>query len=164
MPEDQPAEVVAQVAAQVAALCWRMHKGRVQVLLVTSRETRRWVLPKGWPMAGLSSQAAAAREAWEEAGVEGKVSAMAIGSYSYDKILGDKVPLGCAVAIYPLRVQTLKSSFPERKERRRKWFSADVAAHQVAEPELANLLTHLADTPEHLAPAAKGKRAKLTAS
>ena len=56
-------------AGQVAALCWRLRKGRAEVLLVTSRDTGRWVLPKGWPITGLSPQAAAAREAWEEAGV-----------------------------------------------------------------------------------------------
>jgi 8-oxo-dGTP pyrophosphatase MutT (NUDIX family) len=61
------------MAEQVAALCWRLHKGRTQVLMVTSRDTGRWVLPKGWPMAGKPSEVAAAREAWEEAGVEGLV-------------------------------------------------------------------------------------------
>ena len=59
---------------QVAALCWRMGQGgAVEILLVTSRDTGRWVIPKGWPMDGKSASAAAAREAWEEAGVKGTV-------------------------------------------------------------------------------------------
>ena len=81
------------MAEQVGALCWRLHKWRVQVLLVTSRDTGRWVLPKGWPMAGKTAEAAAAREAWEEAGVEGLVQAQSIGRYCYDKIRPNAVPL-----------------------------------------------------------------------
>lgn len=160
-----PAPVVGAPAAspQVAALCWRLHKGQVQVLLVTSRETGRWVLPKGWPMQGLTAEAAAAREAWEEAGVHGKISAIPIGSYCYDKILRDTRPLGCAVAVYPLRVHSLKPRFPERKQRRRKWFSAEIASHHVAEPDLAELLLHLTEAPEVLSPTTAPKRSKASA-
>ena len=139
-------------AGQVAALCWRLRKGRAQVLLVTSRDTGRWVLPKGWPMQGLTPEAAAAREAWEEAGVEGKVSSRAIGLYCYDKLLPGPAALPCAVQVFPLRVLNVKASFPEKKERRRKWFAAGEAALVVAEPALAILLTHLAEAPEVLAP------------
>ena len=137
----------APEAAQVAALCWRMHKGRVQVLLVTSRDTGRWVLPKGWPMAGKTADAAAEREAWEEAGVEGLVQALPVGRYCYDKIRPDATVLRCCVEIFPLRVRRLKSEFPEHKERRRKWFSAGEAASLVAEAELGDLLRRLDETP-----------------
>ena len=85
-PVDSDCDAACAVAAQSAALCWRMHKGRVQVLLITSRDTGRWVIPKGWPMTGLSSAAAAAREAWEEAGVEGKVQETVLGTFVYDKL------------------------------------------------------------------------------
>jgi 8-oxo-dGTP pyrophosphatase MutT (NUDIX family) len=149
-------------AGQVAALCWRLHKGQPQVLLVTSRDSGRWVLPKGWPMPGRGPEAAAAREAWEEAGVEGKVSPTAIGCYAYDKVLRNTHKLSCAVEVFPLRVQSLKGSFPERKERRRKWFSATEASHLVAEAELRNLLGRLADEPDLLAPAIRAKRTKVT--
>lgn len=142
--------IAGQTAAQIAALCWRFHKGGVQILLVTSRETRRWVLTKGWPMPGLAPEAAAAREAWEEAGVEGTVCTTAIGSYTYDKILQTGDPLPCAVAVYPLRVRFLKRRFPECKERRRKWFSAQDAARQVAEPGLTEVLEAVALAPSSL--------------
>lgn len=148
-------------ARQVAALCWRLRRGQVQVLLVTSRDTGRWVLPKGWPMANMGPEAAAAREAWEEAGVEGKVSAQAIGAYSYDKILRNQAALPCAVGVFPLRVQNLKGNFPERKQRRRKWYSADEAARLVAESELRAMLERLSAEPELLAPGHAKKRAKL---
>ena len=149
----EPQSIAGQAfAGQVAALCWRLHRGQPQVLLVTSRNTRRWVLPKGWPMAGRGPEAAAAREAWEEAGVEGKVSEVVIGQYCYDKVLRNLDTLPCTVAVFPLRVQTLKNSFPERKERRRKWFSAEKAAHLVAEADLRDMLIRLAEQPDLLAP------------
>jgi 8-oxo-dGTP pyrophosphatase MutT (NUDIX family) len=152
----------ATPADQVAALCWRLHKGQPQVLLVTSRTSGRWVLPKGWPMAGRGPDAAAAIEAWEEAGVEGKVSTTSIGHYVYHKVLPDLGRLSCAVEVFPLRVQCLKSSFPERKERRRKWFTAAEAARRVAEVELREMLVRLADEPEWLTLNASTKRAKVT--
>lgn len=149
-------------AAQVAALCWRMHKGRPHVLLVTSRDTGRWVLPKGWPMSGRGPDEAAAREAWEEAGVEGEVSPTAIGNYAYNKVLRNLDTLSCTVDVFPLRVQSLKASFPERKERRRKWFSTARAAHLVAEADLRDILDRVATEPELLAPVTRAKCTKPT--
>lgn len=132
--------------SQYAALCWRMHRGQVEVLLITSRDTGRWVIPKGWPMEGMEPAAAAAREAWEEAGVTGETVTEALGIYTYDKILKPGQSLPCAVSVYPLRVGELADKFPERKERRRKWFTAAKAARKVAEPELRELLAGLAET------------------
>lgn len=130
---------------QYAALCWRMHRGQVEVLLITSRDTGRWVIPKGWPMDGMDPADAAAREAWEEAGVTGETMPDALGFYSYDKVMKPGHSLPCAVAVYPLRVGELADKFPERKERRRKWFVAAKAARKVAEPELRELLAGLAE-------------------
>lgn len=155
-----------RVAGQVAALCWRMHKRRVQVLLVTSRDTGRWVLPKGWPIQGLGPEGAAAREAWEEAGVEGKVSAVPIGAFHYNKVLRNLETLPCAVSVFPLRVESLKSRFPERHQRRRKWMSADEAANAVAEADLREMLLQLDRAPEVLSPpgARRGAERKRAAS
>jgi 8-oxo-dGTP pyrophosphatase MutT (NUDIX family) len=138
------------LATQVAALCWRMHKGRVEVLLITSRDTGRWVIPKGWPIVGLSLSGSAAREAWEEAGVEGQVRDQSLGAYLYDKIARPATALPCSVAVFPLQVKTLHNRFPERKQRRRKWFPAADAAHLVAEEELRRLLVLAAGQPDLL--------------
>ena len=144
-------------AAQNAALCWRMHRGRVQVLLITSRDTGRWILPKGWPMAGKTPAEAAATEAWEEAGVQGDMDQGApVGLYGYDKTRNPIDPLPCLVSVYALRVNALADKFPERKQRRRKWFDASVAAHKVAEPELRGLLERLRATDNGLRLAATG--------
>jgi 8-oxo-dGTP pyrophosphatase MutT (NUDIX family) len=125
---------------QYGALCWRRVNGAVEVLLITSRETGRWVIPKGWPMDGHTPEAAAAREAWQEAGAKGEVSAGCIGLFAYDKVIGPGQTVPCVVAVYPLRVITLDSRFPERKERRRKWFPLAKAAGKVSEPELRAIL------------------------
>ena len=132
-------------AAQVGAICWRMNRGRVQVLLITSRDTGRWVIPKGWPIANLAQSAAAAQEAWEEAGVEGQIDDTVLGRFVYPKILPAQTQIICAVDVYALRVAKLRATFPERRQRRRKWFDADKAARKVAEPELRQLLQQLPD-------------------
>jgi 8-oxo-dGTP pyrophosphatase MutT (NUDIX family) len=129
---------------QCAALCWRRTEGRIEVLLVTSRETGRWVIPKGWPIDGLPETEGAAREAWEEAGVQGEIGAACLGVYSYDKVLdrAGEAPqaVPCVVAVYPMQVTTLRKDFPEATERRTKWFPQDKAARKVLEPELAALI------------------------
>lgn len=125
---------------QNGALCWRMHRDRVEVLLITSRDTGRWVIPKGWPIEGMDSATAAAREAWEEAGVEGVVSPDCAGLFSYVKRFGLHAGIPCVVAVYGLRVNGLAREFPERKQRRRKWFTLAAAARKVDEPELRSLL------------------------
>jgi 8-oxo-dGTP pyrophosphatase MutT (NUDIX family) len=136
--------------SQVAALCWRMHKGHVQILLITSRDTGRWVIPKGWPMNGLTDAAAAAREAWEEAGVEGKVKDAALGQFEYDKVAKADVRLKCLVSVHGLKVQALKARYPEAGQRRRAWFSAETAATLVAEPQLQDLLRQMDAQPDLL--------------
>lgn len=127
---------------QYGALCWRLGTAGVEVLLITSRDTGRWVIPKGWPMPGLAPEAAAAQEAWEEAGVRGAINPLCVGRYGYQKCLSAETSVPCAVAVYGLRVDDLAKTFPEAKERRRKWFALDEAAGLVAEPELAVIISH----------------------
>ena len=128
------------VRTQYGALCWREREGGVEVLLITSRDTGRWVIPKGWPMQGRAPEAAAAREAWEEAGVEGTVSPLCLGRYGYHKVLAPSISVPCAVAVYGLKVARLAGKFPEAKARRREWFTPTEAAALVQEPELSRLI------------------------
>jgi 8-oxo-dGTP pyrophosphatase MutT (NUDIX family) len=123
---------------QYAALPYRLRNG-VEVLLITSRDTGRWVLPKGWPKKGQKPRASAAREALEEAGIKGKVGKTAIGSYCYGKRLPQGV-LSCTVEVYPLAVERQMSRWAEQGQRTVSWFSAEDAARLVEEAELANLL------------------------
>ncbi len=139
---------------QCGAVCWRMHRGRVKVLLITSRDTGRWVIPKGWAVSGLSVALCAAREAWEEAGVKGDLNENGLGDFRYDKILSGSAELPCQVQVFALRVLALSDRFPERKQRRRKWFDSAVAAQKVHEPELRGLLAALPDLLGKLDPSA----------
>src|SRR5437868_11388014 len=104
------------VLRQVAALPFRHQDGRAEVLLVTSRETRRWVIPKGWPMKGRKPHASAAREALEEAGLIGKVGKTPIGTYRYDKRLKGGEATPCAVEVFPLEVKSQRKHWPEQKQ------------------------------------------------
>lgn len=135
------------LAQQVAALCWRLRKETLQFVLITSRDTGRWVIPKGWPVPGLAPSAAAANEAWEEAGVIGHIGDRPLGDYLYHKVTSPVLTIRCAVTVFPLRVSDLKRNFPEAKERRRSWFDASKAAKLVAEPELASLFQAIAAQP-----------------
>ncbi|OYW60542.1 MAG: hypothetical protein B7Z31_04085 [Rhodobacterales bacterium 12-65-15] len=128
------------IRAQFAALCWQPHGAEIDVLLITSRDTGRWIIPKGWPMPGLAPEAVAEQEAWEEAGAEGEVSSFRIGRYGYFKTFAPDSRMPCAVSVYGLRVRSLADTYPEVKERRRAWFAQDVAAGLVDEPDLASLI------------------------
>lgn len=130
---------------QYGALCWRMHRGKVQVLLATSRDTGRWIIPKGWPIDGLTPQQTAVQEAWEEAGAKGMVSDAPIGRFTYGKVRKPMPPLICQVTVFGLRISGLEDKFPERKERRRKWFDAAKASGKVTEPDLRALLRKIAE-------------------
>ena len=125
---------------QVAALPYAKHKDGLQVLLVTSRETGRLVLPKGWTEKGMKDYAAAAQEAFEEAGVKGNVARTPVGSYSYTKIIGPGFALACIVDVYPLEVKKHLKDWPEKSQRERLWFVPAEAALRVAELDLAEIL------------------------
>lgn len=129
---------------QIAALPWRLAGGGIEVLLVTSRETRRWVIPKGWPMSGHSKHQSAAIEAFEEAGVKGAVSAKSVGSFSYRKRLSEKRGVDLTVDVFPLRVKEQAAAWPEKTERTARWFHSTEAARLVQEPELAALIAAFA--------------------
>lgn len=126
---------------QFGALCYRRKKKQqtVEVLLVTSRDTGRWVIPKGWPMAGKKAHTVAEREAYEEAGAKGKVSPEPFGFYHYPKGLEGGLKVACKVQVHLLEVKDTAKDFPEKASRRVEWVSCEEAAARVQEPELKTL-------------------------
>ena len=129
---------------QVAALCYKQSRGAKKVLLITSRDTGRWIIPKGWPMNGKNASEAAMQEAWEEAGVrEGTVTGEALGYYNYDKELKTGLPVAVETLVFPVEVTEMRDNFPEAGERTRKWVSPEEAADMVREPELQDMLREL---------------------
>lgn len=137
------------MADQIAALPIRQDKsGKLYVLMVTSRDTGRWVMPKGWLMNGKKPWRAAEIEALEEAGAVGSISDTEIGVYHYAKRLDDGSKIRCRVTVYPMMVKKLKRRWKERKDRKRRWFSPKKAAKLVNEKELAEVLKALTTRPE----------------
>lgn len=110
------------------------------MLLITSRETRRWVLPKGNPIRGLASHEAAAHEAFEEAGVSGIPCPTPLGSFDYLKRRRNGSIKRATVAVFPLAVTGQADDWPEQDERDSKWFTLSAAAEAVDEPALSRLI------------------------
>lgn len=129
-----------EVRTQFAALCYRVKARKMQILLVTSRGTGRWIIPKGWPTQGKPAPESAAIEAWEEAGAIGIVGQRPLGIFSYVKDMGTEKDLPCVAMVYPLKVSKLEKEFPERQERRRKWVSPKKAIAMVDSPELSRII------------------------
>jgi predicted phosphate transport protein (TIGR00153 family) len=116
----------------------------VQILLVTSRETKRWVIPKGNQASGTSAHMAAAAEAEEEAGVVGPVCPTALGSYRYRKRRRNGASLMVDVEVFPLAVSRELDVWKEDSERERRWFSLSGAADAVEEEDLRELIRSFA--------------------
>lgn len=126
---------------QVAALPYRIEEdGRTSVLLVTSRETRRWVTPKGNHMIGFKPHQAAEIEAFEEAGISGQMCSKPLGSFAYEKRLGDGSLRNVDCIVFLLAVSEEAAKWPERRQRVRQWFSLDAAAAAVDESGLKAII------------------------
>ena len=124
---------------QFAALCWRIKNDRLQVCLITSRGGKRWIIPKGWPMDKMTPAAAAATEAYEEAGLSGEAADVCLGVYSRahpDKVRN--VPI--ITLVYPVHVTHIHSKWPEKYQRRRKWFSQKKAVSKLDHPALGQIV------------------------
>ncbi|MCJ8506505.1 NUDIX hydrolase [Rhizobium lemnae] len=135
---------------QYAALCYRIDSIHgLQILLLTSRETRRWVIPKGWPMKGKKAHAVAEREALEEAGVRGTAEKEAFGHFGYLKKLKNGLKVPVRVQVHPLRVDAMVDNFKEKGVRDLDWADCQTAASRVQEPELRNLILAFGNHPDH---------------
>ena len=131
---------------QTGALPWRVTRGkRAEVLLVTGRRSGRWMIPKGWPMTGKSLAQAAEQEAFEEAGVEGKIDPDPIGQFHHVKqgtIIGS---MKVRILVHPMMVERELADWPEHGQRQRKWFKLKDAAEQVDSQELGAMILSLRD-------------------
>jgi 8-oxo-dGTP pyrophosphatase MutT (NUDIX family) len=119
---------------------WRKVRGKIEILLVTTRTTKRWVIPKGWPMKDHSPSECAAREAFEEAGVRGKISALPLGIYSYGKLRKSGRTVICKVKVFALKVTRQHTRWPEKSAREIEWCSPPEALERVKEIGLKRLI------------------------
>ena len=140
-PTDRLAKLVTVTPAgrQVAALCWRRSPS-LEILLITSLKTRRWILPKGWPVDGMTPAQSAAREALEETGLLGPVSPLPVGDYHYLKAKKDGSGLPVRVQVFALEAAGQAQNYAEKGLRRLLWLAPDLAAQKVAETGLARLI------------------------
>ncbi len=131
---------------QTAALCWRSGPKGPEVLLVKTLRRGHWIIPKGWPMKNKSLAEAAAIEAWEEAGVKGRVAREPFGQFTYTKIKKSGLPVQCTPQVYLLEVTQMQDAYPEAGQRRRQWFSVSEAAEAVHNRDLKALLATLSQS------------------
>jgi 8-oxo-dGTP pyrophosphatase MutT (NUDIX family) len=132
------------VPLQSGALPWRLKRRKksekAEVLLVTGRRSGRWMIPKGWPVAGKSLADSAAQEAFEEAGIKGKIDPKPIGTFRHVKqhLLFGRLEVD--IMVHPMVVERELGDWPERGERTRKWFGLEEAAARVDSEELRKLI------------------------
>jgi 8-oxo-dGTP pyrophosphatase MutT (NUDIX family) len=152
-PADAVGEAKGVLAArfhpQAAALPWRQARQGIEVLLVTSSGGRRWVVPKGWPLAGESLADAAAREAWEEGGVQGRIAPAALGQFVHVKASPVGPPRACLVSLFAMGVVSLAERWPEQGRRQRVWMSLAEAAACMRQAELAAMISGFTPTGRH---------------
>lgn len=122
---------------QVGALAFREGP---QVMLVTRKGGGPWIIPKGWPMRGKSLAEAAAQEAWEEAGVVGRLDGREIGHFDHCKNHDWVGPLRCTIRVYPLEVSESLGEWPEKGLRERRWFDRDEALRVLDSAELRDII------------------------
>ena len=154
--ESETREEANPLPTQTGALPWRLRNKRLEVLLVTGRRSRRWMIPKGWPMAGKTLAEAAAQEAFEEAGIKGKVDPEPIGSFNHTKQAFPSGTLEVNIVVHPMWVEQQLSKWPESGQRERKWFSLKDAAEKVDSADLGVLIMESAER----AMVSRPKRAK----
>jgi 8-oxo-dGTP pyrophosphatase MutT (NUDIX family) len=131
---------------QYAALPYRFTlPAGLEVLLVTTRRSKRWIIPKGWPIKGLRPGKSAAREAFEEAGVRRRVGAKPVGLFTYDKLVDEAgAQTTCEVKVYPLLVKRQSEVWPESQQRTTKWVEPSRGIAMIKEPDLKKILASFA--------------------
>lgn len=138
---------------QVAALPVRLHaEGFVEVMLITSRESNRWIIPKDWASPELDPHEIAARTAGDEAGLIGTAGIGPIGHFTYDNRLSNGVVLPCRVAVHLFRVSGQLDRWPERGKREIDWLTSREAAKRVCNMSLQRLIARVGRSPEFLRP------------
>jgi 8-oxo-dGTP pyrophosphatase MutT (NUDIX family) len=157
-PIERRVSAVQRARVQYGVIPYRRAKDRIEIMLITSRDTRRWVVPKGWPIARTQSREVARLEALEEAGLEGTIGKQPLGSFYYEKRLKDDSACVCRVYIFGFEVARQRKKWLERNERKRRWFDSTRAIKLVREPELKTLINALVRAVEVKVDMAKRQR------
>ena len=125
---------------QYAALPWRKVKGKMEILLITTSNARLWIVPKGWPIEGLTPSESAAQEALEEAGLEGEVATEPLGSFRHYKQAKSGETILCSVHVFPMEVTGQRQTWQEQHLRESRWYSVGEALARIKHPNLRRLI------------------------
>ncbi len=139
------AEKTSKIFWQSGVVPYRIHNGKVEILLITTRDNKNWVIPKGGIASGMTPPDSAAKEAWEEAGIIGRVNTSKQGIYKYRK--GGKT---YQVKLYPLAVEDIKDNYPEAGKRRRLWLEVEVAIELIKKNSLKQIIKDFTEVESHL--------------
>jgi 8-oxo-dGTP pyrophosphatase MutT (NUDIX family) len=139
-----PVSPVQRPQLQYGVIPYRRAQDGIEILLITSRNTGRWIVPKGWPLARTASRDVARLEAFEEAGLEGTIGKRRFGFFHYHKRLKDGSVILCRVDVFAFEVGRQHENWQEQSERKRRWFDARRAIELVRERELKALIAALA--------------------
>ena len=129
------AEVPPWFYQQSAVVPYREGTDGIEILLITTKKRKRWIIPKGVIDPGFDAPESASREAYEEAGIRGTVESPPLTEYRYDKWGGT-----CNVTVFIMRVTDELGEWPEAAFRNRGWFNLDQARKMVDKPELKGVL------------------------
>jgi len=132
---------VDKIYIQSAVIPFRQKDEDLEILLITSLKSGKWIIPKGIIEPGMSAQDSAAIEAWEEAGLKGNVLAQLIGKYEYEKWGGI-----CRVQVYAMRVSEILNAWPERDLRKRQWLPAKKAVKKISDDDLKTIVKQFLKT------------------
>jgi predicted NUDIX family NTP pyrophosphohydrolase len=149
--------VTSPILKQAGVIAYRVLDGKVQVLLMTSRDTGRWIIPKGNINGRSTPSKAAEKEAYEEAGVKGTItSSIPLGIYTYSKKLESGEARAATVEVYLLRIKERLKKWPEKSERKLSWVSTKKAVGLIEEPGVVPLLHRLMEFEDTLANRERG--------
>ena len=155
--DQRPGLCSDEVMQQYGVLPWRIDRGgAMQVLLITSRRRGRWIVPRGWLAKGRPPYQSAALEAFEEAGVIGDIHSHPMACYHYLKEGKDGSLQRCRVTLFSLQVRGTLTNWPERGQRKRRWFALDEAAGMVDDAELAQVIRSVCARPQMLTQIVRG--------
>jgi 8-oxo-dGTP pyrophosphatase MutT (NUDIX family) len=145
----RPVPSPQQAQRQYGVIPFRRGDDRIEIMLITSRNTRRWIVPKGWPIGRKPSRDVAQLEALEEAGLEGTIGKRAFGAFHYQKRLKDGSVVLCRVDVFAFEVGRQREDWLERRDRKRRWFASESAIRLVREQELKALIAALVHSLEN---------------
>ena len=123
---------------QSGVIPYRWLDSKLEILLITSRKKQKWIIPKGYVEFNLTPFESAKKEAFEEAGVLGSNETIKLGEYEFDKSIGTLL-----MTIYSMEVTNILKDYPEKDERKRKWFDIEEAANKITIPELREMIFEL---------------------